>query len=76
MCVLLIGTVCAHDPIHVCVCVCVRARACELACARSAMLCIKMVVNICVFCFLVYTTDLYNYGYLHTVCFSLGCKAL
>ena len=37
-----------------------------------AMLCMKMFVNFV----RLYTTDLYNYGYLRIVCFSVSCKAL
>ena len=67
-----------------CVCVCVRACVCAfvrmsvlmISCACVfAMFCIQMFVNFHVFIRL-YTIDLYNYGYLCTVCFSSSCKVL
>ena len=56
-----------------CVCVCVRARAILCACV-FAMFCMTMLILVCFVP--LYTTDLYNYGYLCIVCFSLNCKAL
>ena len=59
----------------VCVCVCVCVRTCTILCAcEFAMFCMKMLIFICFVC--LYTTDLYNYGYLCIVCFSFSCKAL
>ena len=55
------------DCVFVCVCVCVRA-------CVFVMVCIKMLIFVCFV--RLYTIDLYNYGYLCIVCFSLSCKAL
>ena len=65
MCFLL--ALCVCDP------VCVRTILC--ACV-FAIFCMKMFVNfrICFVC--LYAIDLYNYGYLCIVCFSLSCKVL
>ena len=54
-------------------CVCARARAILCACV-FAMFCMTMLILVCFVP--LYTTDLYNYGYLCIVCFSLNCKAL
>ena len=50
-------------------CVRVRVRARDLVCVCFCYtLCEN--VNLCMFCMLVYTTDLYNYVYVRIVCFS------
>ena len=55
----------------VCVCVCVHATLC--ACVFT-MLC---VIFVCSFLYVLYACiDLYNYGYLSVVCFSLSRKVL
>ena len=73
--VLFIGIVCVRDPVCVWVCARAHAYARDLVCVCFAMLCMKMFVNFtCFVCF--YTIDLYNYGYLHIVSFSLSCKVL
>ena len=55
--------VCNRVCVYMCVCVC------------FTMLCMKMLINLCVFCLLVYIY-FWIYGYLCIVCFSLSCKAL
>ena len=68
--VLFIGIVCVQSSVCVCVCVCVRS-------CVFAMLCVKIFVNFHVlYTCKLYTTDLYNYGYLRIICFSLSCKVL
>ena len=57
----------------VCVCVCVHVQ----FCVRVFLPCFVwrcLIIFICSVC--LYTTDLYNYGYLCIVCFSLSCKVL
>ena len=51
-----------------CVCVCVLDLVCVCFCHALYE---NFVCSVCL-----HTTDLYNHGYLHIVCFSLSCKAL
>ena len=70
---------CVCKQSSVCVFVCVFVCVCVSACMHVhlvhvfVMLCMK-IIFVCFAC--LYTIDLYNYGYLHTACFSLNCKVL
>ena len=57
---------CACDPKCVCVCVGVCAHMILCVCVLFAMLCMNSLV-IFIFFVCLYTTDLYNYGYLRSV---------
>ena len=75
VCVCALYLHCVHAILCVCVCVWVCACVRVILCACVfAMFCMKMLISVCFV--RLYTIDLYNYGYLRIVCFTLSCKAL
>ena len=48
VCVCSLLALCVHVILHVCICTC------DLVCAYFAMLCMKMFLNLCMFCLLLY----------------------
>ena len=78
VCALFIEIMCVRFVcVCVCVCVCARARARARLCMRVLLSCFVwrcLLIFVCFIC--LYTIELYNYGYLCIVCFSLSCKAL